>query len=141
MKKWLVLATLCTAALSLSADETPVASEIVEVQSMPQYLYKILSLQSWQESQSSETVLLPSEDGVFIHFATRDQVERVLEKYWADVQQFVVLKVDSSKLDGKMAYEANPGGTAKYFHLYDGCIPVSAVVDFKIVDRDTQAVG
>jgi len=145
MRKWLVLATLSAAALSLSANETLEdleleGQEMVEIQPIPEYLFKILSVQNWQQSQMSEAIALSAEDGAFIHLATRDQVEKILEKYWADVPQFVVLKVDTHQLRGRMAYETNPGGVTKYFHLYDGSIPSSAVVDYKYVDRTSNAV-
>src|SRR3990167_2641692 len=102
----------------------------------PPYLYKILSRSNWQAIRGQEAVVLSAEDNPFIHFSTAEQLDRILEKYWADVQQFVVLKIDTSRLQGRLQYQSNPGGVAKYYHLYEGAIPVSSVVEAKITLRD-----
>ena len=91
------------------------------------HLYKILSLKNWQNSQSQEILALSDDDKEFIHFSTHEQLERILQKYWADGGEYIVLKVDSEKLLGRLVFEANPGGVNKYYHLYDGAIPLRAV--------------
>ncbi len=98
-------------------------------------LYKILSCENWEASQKKEELVLPTEDKPFVHFSTEEQLERIVRKYWANVNQFVVLKIDSSKLVGRLVLEANPGGTTKYYHLYDGKIPMNSIVDCKIISR------
>lgn len=100
-----------------------------------QYLYKILSLRNWQATQNRKTVALSADDDLFIHFSTEDQVEKIIEKYWSEAQQFVILKIDRSKVEGRLEYETNEGGITKYFHLYDGFIPFSAILESKIVYR------
>lgn len=100
-----------------------------------QYLYKILSLQNWQATKNRIAVALPPEDNLFIHFSTDEQLDRIIAKYWSTVRRLVVLKIDRSKLPGKLVYEANEGGKTKYFHLYDGCIPVRSIVESKVIFR------
>lgn len=102
---------LCCFFAALNADE------------VPRYLYKILSVENW--NASTDYVKLPEEDHAFIHFSTEDQLDRIISKYWVG-KNYVVLKVDTRKLPGKMVYEANPGGTNKYYHLYNGSIPMKA---------------
>lgn len=97
----------------------------------PAYLYKIVSLADWEASQ--ETVNLSPDDDAFIHLSREDQLERITTKYWAHVPQYVVLKVETAKLPGKLVFEANPGGTSKYYHLYNGSIPKDAITDIKVV--------
>ena len=104
-----------------------------EMQQAPPYLYKILSLRNWQATQRGKAVQLSAEDEAFIHLSTEDQLERILGKYWADAPQFVILKIDTTQLKGRLVLEANPGGTTKYYHLYDGSIPVHSIVEAKIV--------
>ncbi len=111
--------------ISLRGNET--------METAPKYLYKILSQRLWQATVSRPSVYLSAEDDAFIHFSRDDQVERIVSKYWSDVPQFVILKVDTDKLPGKLVYEANPGGSSKYYHLYDGSIPFHAIVESKIV--------
>ena len=95
----------------------------------PKHLYKILSLDDWAKSQGRETLHLAIMDKSFIHMATKEQLEAIIKKYWSDFPQFMVLKLDSTKLTGKLILEANPGGKTQYYHLYDGAIPLSAVVE------------
>lgn len=123
--KWFFIAF----AFSLCAITYLKGEDKMESEPVPKYLYKILSIEDWKESQKSQKVKLPSEDSNFIHFSTEDQLDRILKKYWAHHQVYVILKVDTSKLPGKLVFESNPGGTTKYYHLYDGEIPMKAVVE------------
>ncbi len=97
------------------------------------YLYKIVSKEHWQESQKQKVLSLSSDDDAFIHFSKEDQLQRICDKYWAHVPEYMVLKVDTAKLPGDMVFEANPGGTAKYYHLYNGSIPFEAVISSKVI--------
>lgn len=123
---------LATAALPL---ETSTPKEEVMQEHTPAFLYKVLSMENWEESQKAEALALSKDDEAFIHFSRDDQLERITSKYWADVPRYVVLKVNTSKLPGKMVYEANPGGTSKYYHLYDGSIPLEAIAESQIVNK------
>lgn len=97
------------------------------------YLYKIISLRNWLATQNRENVALSAEDDEFIHFSTEEQLAKIIQKYWSDAPQLAILKIDRSKLEGRLAYENNPGGTTKYFHLYNGFIPLEAIVEAKII--------
>lgn len=95
----------------------------------PRYLYKVLSVEDWKKSQGMESVKLADADHDFIHLAREDQLERIVKKYWSTVPEYIVLKIDTTKLPGNLVFEANPGGENKYYHLYDGSIPLKAVID------------
>jgi len=97
----------------------------------PKYIYKILSLDDWKKG--GDNIHLSSADSEFIHFSTEEQLPKIIDKYWSDVPEFMILKVDTQKLTGNLVFEANPGGTTKYYHLYQGCIPRNAVVEATIV--------
>lgn len=112
------LISFCFSALSADADH-------------PKYLFKVLSDENWKASQGMESLKLSNEDQEFIHLATEDQLGRIVQKYWADVAQFIVLKINAEKLSGRLVYEANPGGSNKYYHLYNGSIPLSSIVESK----------
>lgn len=101
-----------------------------KMEEKPTYLYKVLSLDGW--AKSSETVHLSSMDAKFIHLSTEDQLDKIVEKYWAGVSEYVILKIETDKLPGKLVLEANPGGTNKYYHLYNGSIPLNAIVESEI---------
>jgi uncharacterized protein (DUF952 family) len=103
-------------------------------ESVPQHLYKIISTEDWKRSQPQNNVELSSKDDeVFIHLSTEDQLDRIIKKYWSENPEYVVLKIDVSQLNGQLVYEANPGGTNKYYHLYKGTIPLKGVVEAKII--------
>lgn len=100
----------------------------------PKTLYKILSVENWEKSQGRELLVLPDFDRPFIHFALEEQLPRILDKYWKDASEYYLLTIDVSKLKGKLVFESNPGGSAKYYHLYDGSIPLSAVAEARRVN-------
>jgi len=115
--------------LILGASMTEAVSPAISVDC----LYKVVSLQSWEASQALQFVKLSDDDKEFIHFSTKDQLERITGKYWSNVPEYVILKVDMKQVPGKLVYEANPGGANKYYHLYDGCIPSNAILEATIV--------
>lgn len=98
--------------------------------SLPQYLYKVISPEAWQESQRQTRVVGTAIDTDFMHLAKSDQVDHVIQKFWKN-QSYVILTLDPQKFEGRLIYEKNRGGTTYYYHLYDGKIPLSAVVEVK----------
>jgi uncharacterized protein (DUF952 family) len=101
----------------------------------PDYLFKVTTVENWEASQSQATLKLDASDDEFIHFSLANQVERITSKYWKNVPEFVILQIDPDKLEGKLVFEANPGGTSKYYHLYNGSIPLDSVVEAKVVTQ------
>jgi len=98
----------------------------------PEYLYKVMSLEHWQKSLELDHIFLSNEDANFIHLSTEDQLETIVKKYWADSPSFIVIESEVSKLPGELVFEANRGGTTKYYHLYDGFLPKSAIASYEI---------
>lgn len=115
---------LCIGLQAADQDSLPIKTED-SVSAAPVYLYKILSADDW--AKSCTTVHLSDADADFIHFSTKDQLNGILKKYWANASEYVVLRVETSKLPGNLVLEVNPGGSNKYYHLYDGSIPLSAI--------------
>lgn len=100
----------------------------------PKHLYKVLALELWQASENKQSVVLSPEDAPFIRFQKEDELSRLLH-YWGTLNvPHVVLKIKASKLQGKLVFEAKLGGSTKQYHLYDGCIPMSAIIESKIVN-------
>ena len=130
MKTLAIAAYLSIMAFSLNGDD-----QKMHQNQNPQYLYKVLSLRNWQATQNRNTVLLTTEDCKFIQFLKEDQIQEYLTKNGPDENQFVVLKIDISKLDGKLALESNPEEITQYFRLYDGFIPFHSISESKIVCR------
>lgn len=103
----------------------------------PKHLYKVLSWENWQASGLADYLALPPEDEAFIHFSREDQLERILMKFWADVEQYVVLKIEREALIGRLVFEPSPGRETKYYHLYEGSIPMTSIVEVSIQNKKT----
>jgi peptide deformylase len=114
MKKWLVI--ICLYTISVSGNDELAKKMEITVKENPssQYLYKILSIRDWQATQNRTTVQLPAEDDPVIHFFTENQLDEVISQYWTHAPQFVVVKIDSHKVEGNF-------------------IPISSIVESKIV--------
>ncbi|WP_420451573.1 DUF952 domain-containing protein [Ilumatobacter sp.] len=69
-----------------------------------------------------------AEEG-FVHASTRSQVEGVANRFYADVDQLVLLMIDPVKVPSEIRWEPPAPGVDELFpHVY-GPIPVAAVVD------------
>lgn len=99
-----------------------------EFQMEPQFLYKVVSYKAWQESLKLNLVVGSDIDRDFIHLAKEDELDHVVQKFWKG-QDYILLKLSTHRLSGRLVYETNPGGTTKYYHLYEGMIPLEAVVE------------
>jgi uncharacterized protein (DUF952 family) len=104
---------------------------------LPPFLYKVVSIENWNQSQEIGYLLPSKIDQEFFHLATDGQVDGVVQKYWNDVKEFYVLKLETTLLKGKLVLEANPGGTTQYYHLYHGNIPLKAIVQAKLIHKAT----
>lgn len=102
---------------------------------VPQYLYKVISKKDWDDSQGEQSLQLTPIDKEFIHLAEDGDVQRIINKFFADEPVVVVVKLDPAKFKGRLVKERNPGGTTEYFHLYEGSIPMEAVVDARITSN------
>lgn len=117
-------------ALQLLSQETE-NKEVKMTQNSPEYLYKTISPEQWQESLLKNEIVKSSLDNEFIHLATEDQVNQIALKFWSNMN-YIVLKLASKKLVGRLIFETNPGGSTQYYHLYGGNIPLDAVVDVTV---------
>lgn len=95
----------------------------------PEILYKIVTQKQFADSHERDVLLLSESDQKFIHFSTKEQYPEILQKLAnrAPLEQYLVLEVNTKQLVGDMKFEANPGKSEKFFHLYNGYIPMSAL--------------
>lgn len=113
----------------------------MEHQKPPKHLFKVMTLENWEKSHGSASLFLTQDDEAFIHFSTDEQVERIINKFFSNEKKIVLVVVDTGKLPGKLVFEANPGGSSKYYHLYGGSIPWASVVEERIVERKIAPPG
>lgn len=116
----------------LSDQQTSQVIRESQMPEVPSHLYIILSPAEWQESQSEGKLILSPHHDPFIHLAKEDQLLHVTQKFWKDSDYFI-LTIDPEKMIGQLVYEVNPGGSTKYYHLYEGLIPLDAVTDTTFV--------
>lgn len=100
--------------------------------SAPRYLYRIVSPEEWQKSKEQRVLETTPFDKNFIHLATKDQLPHIAQKFWNN-KDYIILTLDTKKLIGHLVYETNPGGTTFYYHLYEGSIPLDAVLDASLM--------
>jgi uncharacterized protein (DUF952 family) len=87
----------------------------------------------WQQSQA-EGVHTGSTRGAelaqegYIHCSTAEQWPGVVERFYADATELLLLHVDESKLDAPLVYEQLGGAPEPFPHVY-GPIPLAAVVE------------
>lgn len=93
------------------------------------FLYKVMAKKDWEMSQKAGRLRPGAIDTDFIHLAMESQIQKVLEKFWSAGPEYVILKLDPSKFNGRLVKEKNPGGSQEYYHLYDGYIPLTAVME------------
>jgi uncharacterized protein (DUF952 family) len=71
----------------------------------------------------------------FIHCSLRHQLAGVAERFYSDVDDLVVLVIDSARVPALVRYEAPEPGAEEYPHIY-GPLPVDAVTSVVAVGRD-----
>lgn len=128
ISKLLLTCILATQFIS-GMNQEKVQSKGLEEQAemaIPTYLYIILQKNAWQKSIQEKVLLLGPENKQFIHLATDEQIPQITEKFFKGID-YVILKIETKKMVGRLVYETNPGGSNKYFHLYEGVIPLESI--------------
>ena|ERR1700729_2740794 len=106
---------------------------------MPELLH-ITERRTWADAERAGQYLM-STRGVtlaaegFIHCSLRHQLRGVAELYYADVEDLVVLVIDSDKVGAPVRYEAPAPGADEFPHIY-GPLPAAAVTEVVAVTRD-----
>ncbi len=96
---------------------------------MSEEIFHVALIRDLDKARSSgfyESASLQSEG--FIHCATKDQLPGVLERYFQDIVDFEIVKIQPQKLDKDLqpAFENTSGGTELFPHIY-GAIPLFAI--------------
>lgn len=90
-------------------------------------IYHITTFNEWQNALQQgfyEASSLPIEG--FIHCSKAEQVQGVLERYFAGMDELVKLHIDISKLTVFFKYELAPSINEEFPHIY-GAINLDAV--------------
>lgn len=84
------------------------------------FIYHIISEDEWEgvSKKESYTPDSLSSEG-FIHFSFSDQVNEVIKRYYKEVEDLLLLKVEISKIKSNLKIETI-GNFGSYPHLYSG---------------------
>ncbi len=91
-------------------------------------IYHVTKKQDWIIAQSKgfyEAASLSSEG--FIHNSTKEQVSGVLQRYYKNETDLVLLHIDETLLTSPLKYELAPSVNEMFPHIF-GAINVQAVV-------------
>ena len=68
----------------------------------------------------------------FIHLSKKEQVAGVLQRYYKNITDLLLLHVDENKLAAELKYELSPSVNEEFPHLF-GRLNLDAVVDISEV--------
>ena len=92
------------------------------------FIYHIVLPEVWESAKYAASYSAASlETEGFIHCSYDHQLEGVIRRYYPDVAELVILKIDPAKLTSKLVEEPSTGGEV-YPHVY-GPINLDAVVE------------
>lgn len=93
------------------------------------YIYHLTTRQEWESSLTMGSHTVPSlkEEG-FIHCCTEEQIAQVVDRFYKDALDIVILKVNTEKLRSQLVYEWSSSMEDTYPHVY-GAINTDSVED------------
>ncbi|MGG9962383.1 DUF952 domain-containing protein [Ferruginibacter sp. SUN106] len=92
-------------------------------------IYHVVNYPQWQEAVAQGFYEHPSlaKEG-FIHASMKEQVQGVIERYYAGQDDLLILHIDEGKLESPHIFELAPSINEEFPHIY-GRINLDAVVD------------
>jgi len=92
-------------------------------------IYHVVKQGAWQKALALGYYEAPSlaTEG-FIHASKKEQVEGVIERYFAQDTDLLILHIDEGKLEAPHIFELAPSVNEEFPHIY-GRINLDAVVD------------
>jgi uncharacterized protein (DUF952 family) len=95
------------------------------------HIYHIASKQDWEKAKEETFYSIPSlKDEGLIHCCMEDQVSGILNRYYNDIPDIVILTIDTEKLRSQLVYEWSPSLEATFPHIY-GPINTDCVISVK----------
>jgi len=102
-------------------------------------IYHLANLDDYAHFRHTGTYSAPSLNSEgFIHCCSGEQLPGVIQRYYIDASQLVLLHIDANRLTAELVYENTVGGTETFPHVY-GKIIKSAVMD--VVTLDASAIA
>ena len=102
-------------------------------------IYHICTQDSWNNSQGSPLYQAESlETEGFIHCSTASQVDRVLNTFYRDQKDLVLLIVDPTILVSELKWEPGLDKPDELFPHIFGSINLDAIINVIDIDQDPQ---
>jgi uncharacterized protein (DUF952 family) len=100
------------------------------------FIYHITTTREWSAAKTAGTYSPANfiTDG-FIHCSFKDQVAIVANKYYADINDLVLLKIETDLVPANIIEENLDGGSENFPHIY-GKLPSNAVITSAPLPRD-----
>ena len=97
-------------------------------------IFHICTKQSWEEqSEASHYTHDSLEVEKFIHCSNEEQISGVLARYFTELEDLLLLKIESKKVIPEIKYEKAPIG--EYFpHIY-GALNKDAIIEVQEMDK------
>ena len=90
-------------------------------------IYHVTSQKSWDEALEKGLYEAPSlQSEGFIHTSSEQQVAGVLDRYYKNVHDLILLHIDEDKLTAALKYELAPSVNEMFPHIF-GAINIDAV--------------
>jgi glutathione S-transferase len=98
-------------------------------------LFHIALAEDWAAAQTTGEYVMSTRDRTlaeegFIHCSFADQVDATAARFYADVDDAIVLRIDPRRLTSRVEVEDLFGTGERFPHVY-GPIPVTAVVNVR----------
>jgi uncharacterized protein (DUF952 family) len=101
-------------------------------------IYHLTTLQEWEEAQDQGSYAPSSyEREGFIHCATEEQLDGVIQKHFQQHENLVKLIIDPTRLTERLKYEKVGDGDQEYPHIY-GPLNLEAVTQIVFLDPITS---
>jgi uncharacterized protein (DUF952 family) len=98
------------------------------------HIYHITTLEAWDSAKGNELYTAPSlKDEGLIHCCLDEQVAGILDRYYKDATDVVVLTIDTEKLRSQLVYEWSPSLEATFPHIY-GPVNTDCVIGVKRIN-------
>ena len=98
-------------------------------------IYHVTSSEEWKNANEKGFYIAPSlaSEG-FIHCSKEEQVQGVLQRYFAGKKDLVKLTIDTNKLTSPLQYDFSASINEEFPHVY-GPINTDAVIEVTTVVR------
>ena len=96
-------------------------------------IFHVTDKESWDKAMLNDSYINPSlELEGFIHMSTQNQVAGVLERYFKNRTNLLLLHVDEQLVKAEIRYELSPSLQEEFPHIY-GAINLDAVVNVESI--------